>query len=379
MKIPTLCKHKGTGQGYVTLHGERRYLGRFDQPETRAKYKRLIAEWLAGGGELKVKTTELKVCELLDRFLTYAKRHYVNPDGTPQNELGHYKQAMKSVSELYGSTLATAFGPLALKSVRAEFVANGWCRAYVNAQTDRVKRIFKWAVADELVPSAIYDALQKVVGLRAGKSAARENEPVKPVPVEHIEAVKRIVSRQVAGLIDLQVFTGARPGEILGIRPIDVDMTGKVWLLKPPTHKTAYRGHERIIYLGPRAQDVLNQFLAGRPVDMPFFCPIEAEKERWAECKTHRNKPVEKAKTKRRLRKAYDLASYRRAITRACETAGVPHWHPHQLRHNAATNLRREFGVDLARIVLGHRSAQVTLIYAEADTQKAIDAISKVG
>jgi hypothetical protein len=32
------------------------------------------------------------------------------------------------------------------------------------------------------------------------------------------------------------------------------------------------------------------------------------------------------------------------------------HWHPHQLRHNAATELRREFGLDTARVILGHRS-----------------------
>ena len=35
----------------------------------------------------------------------------------------------------------------------------------------------------------------------------------------------------------------------------------------------------------------------------------------------------------------------------------IPHWHPNQLRHNAATRLRREFGLDMARAVLGHSSA----------------------
>jgi site-specific recombinase XerD len=42
-------------------------------------------------------------------------------------------------------------------------------------------------------------------------------------------------------------------------------------------------------------------------------------------------------------------------------------WHPHQLRHNAATNLRREHGVELARIILGHANVLATQIYAEAD------------
>ncbi|MEN6384480.1 MAG: tyrosine-type recombinase/integrase [Phycisphaerales bacterium] len=55
------------------------------------------------------------------------------------------------------------------------------------------------------------------------------------------------------------------------------------------------------------------------------------------------------------------------------------HWHPHQLRHNAATFLRKEFGIDTARIILGHRSAVITEVYAELDQQKAMDAVIKVG
>ena len=55
------------------------------------------------------------------------------------------------------------------------------------------------------------------------------------------------------------------------------------------------------------------------------------------------------------------------------------HWHPHQLRHNAATFLRKEFGLETARIILGHRSAAITEVYAEIDQQKAMEAIVRVG
>ena len=54
-------------------------------------------------------------------------------------------------------------------------------------------------------------------------------------------------------------------------------------------------------------------------------------------------------------------------------------WHPHQLRHNAATELRKEFGIEAARIILGHRSAAITEVYAEKDEQQAIEAVTKVG
>ncbi len=55
-------------------------------------------------------------------------------------------------------------------------------------------------------------------------------------------------------------------------------------------------------------------------------------------------------------------------------------WHPHQLRHNAATNLRREYGLDLAQTILGHRMGSiVTELYAEANVSKAMDVVAKIG
>jgi integrase len=54
-------------------------------------------------------------------------------------------------------------------------------------------------------------------------------------------------------------------------------------------------------------------------------------------------------------------------------------WHPHQLRHNAATRLRREFGLDVARAVLGHSTPVVTEIYAELDRSRAAEAMGMIG
>ncbi len=47
-------------------------------------------------------------------------------------------------------------------------------------------------------------------------------------------------------------------------------------------------------------------------------------------------------------------------------------WHPHQLRHNAAAELRKEFGLEAGRIILGHCSAVITEVYAEKDEHQAI-------
>jgi integrase len=40
------------------------------------------------------------------------------------------------------------------------------------------------------------------------------------------------------------------------------------------------------------------------------------------------------------------------------------------IRHNAATHLRKEFGIEVARIILGHRSASVTEITPSWTTRR---------
>jgi integrase len=75
----------------------------------------------------------------------------------------------------------------------------------------------------------------------------------------------------------------------------------------------------------------------------------------------------------------YTPDSYGRAIRRACEWAGVPQWHPHQLRHSFATRIRRDFGLEAARLMLGHSSMVVTQVYAEQDRQLAMKIAAKVG
>lgn len=86
-----------------------------------------------------------------------------------------------------------------------------------------------------------------------------------------------------------------------------------------------------------------------------------------------------KENPERKPGEVYTVGAYRTAIARACRRVGIAEWHPHQLRHAAATSLRRDFGLETARVILGHRSAAVTTMYAEADQRKAVEAMSRVG
>ena len=90
-----------------------------------------------------------------------------------------------------------------------------------------------------------------------------------------------------------------------------------------------------------------------------------------------RRKP--KHDPKRPPRDRYDKRTYNTAIERACVKAGVPRWHPNQLRHTAATRIRRMYSLEAAQVVLGHARADVTQVYAERDSAKAQAIMAEIG
>ena len=49
----------------------------------------------------------------------------------------------------------------------------------------------------------------------------------------------------------------------------------------------------------------------------------------------------------------------------------IPHWHPHQLRHNRGTEIRKKYGIEAAQVALGHARADVTEVYAEKNLEQA--------
>lgn len=373
---------------FVELNGARHYLGCYDTPESKQKYHRLLAEWSAAGQQLPVATDVITILELAARFLVHAKSYYVKPDGTQSHEYANFKPVLKLLNEMYGDKRVNEFGPLALKAVRERMIRDGRARTYINKQCIRTRLIFRWGVAEEIIEAATYQALLAVPGLKRGRTLAKESDPVRPAPAAHIEAVEPFVSRQLWAMIQLQILTGARPGELVIMRPVDIDTSGKTWFYRPITHKTAYRDRPRTVYMGPKAQGIVRPFLVDRALVDFLFSPQDAEAERRAKMHVARKTPMscgnvpgsnrtEEPELKPGAR--YTVNSYRRAIERACISAGVPVWSPGQLRHNAATNVRKEFGLEAAQLLLGHAKADVTQLYAEVNELKAIEVAAKIG
>jgi integrase len=387
-RTPSYRHHKPSGQAVVTLDGRDFYLGRYGTAESRAEYDRMIAEWLTNGRRLPAASStvgsDLAVNEMLLSYLDHVDAYYVK-NGKPTVEPGNIRLAIRPLRQLYGLTPARNFGPLGLKAVRKAMVDGGLCRSEINRRIGRLVRAFKWAVSEEMVPPSVHQALQTVPGLRRGRADVRESEPVKPVPAAFVEAIRPHVSRQVWSMVELQRLSGMRPGEVVSMRTIDLDTSGKVWSYIPESHKTEHHGRRRLIHFGPRAQAVLKPWLR-TDLAASLFSPAEAMAERQAAKREKRKTPVQPSQRGRAKPKpsktpgdAYTVESYRRAITYGCGLAGVPKWHPHQLRHSAATQLRKEFGLDVARAVLGHSSPAVTEVYAELDLTKASEAMERVG
>jgi integrase len=246
--------------------------------------------------------------------------------------------------------------------------------------------MFRWAVGNELIPAAVYQALTAVEGLRAGRESVRETEPVGPVPDEHVAAALPHMSAPVRAMVQVQRLTGMRPGEVTRMRGADIDRSGAVWLYRPARHKNRWRGKARVVPLGPKAQEVLGPWLKADPTEY-LFRPADAVAERNAEKRRNRRSPLTPSQRARRPKPnpkrapggVYHTRAYAYAIRRACVRAGVPPWGPNRLRHSAATEIRAKFSLEHAKALLGHNKVETTTVYAEADLSRAVEVMREVG
>jgi integrase len=244
--------------------GERQFRmlpGPFESVESRTAFAQLELELIAAPHRVPDREpSEVSVNEMLEAFRAHAEQHYRRGDGSITNEYHEYRLTIRYVRELYGHTPARSFGPLALKAIRQKFVEAGWCRGFINQRIGRIRRMFKWAASEELVPPTIYQALITVSGLQRGRTPAKETEPVVSVADAIVDATLQYLNRHVRGLMEFQRLTGCRAGEACNLRRADIDTGGSVWLYKPKMHKTTWRGKSRTIAIGPKAQELLKKF-----------------------------------------------------------------------------------------------------------------------
>jgi integrase len=391
------------------------YLGPYGSEESQARYRQIMAEHWARPEEAPREPAgaALTVAELILAYFAHCEGYYVK-NGKPTNQVTIIRQSLKVLHSLYASLPAGEFSPLHLKACRAELMrqpshktGQTLCRSEVNRRTRLIVQAFQWGVSENLVPSSVHHGLTSVKGLARGRCLAPDPRPIGPVPEAIVEQTTLHLTPTLAAMVRLQLATAMRPGEIVAMRACDLNMAGPIWEYRPAEFKTEHHeGASRVIMLGPKAQEIIRPFL-GLDISGYLFSPRQSEAERRSEQRAQRKTPLwpshirhqEARKRGRPGRKAagerWHPDAYRKAIAQACDAAFPPgkdllpeelaawrkahRWHPNQLRHSAATAIRRQYGAEAAQAVLGHAELSTTEIYAERDLEAARQIMREIG
>jgi len=158
------------------------------------------------------------IASLTARYLRYVDEYY-----THSKEPQDIRYSLKPLTAMYGCLPVAEFGPLKLIDLRDHMISLDWSRRLINQRMGRIKRMFKWAVSRQMVSPVVYQGLMTVEGLKYGRTTARENPKRKPVAESHVYAVLPYTTPVVAAMIELQLLTGLRPGEMVAIRPCDIE------------------------------------------------------------------------------------------------------------------------------------------------------------
>ena len=346
------------------------------------------------------------IISLVQQYTRYADGYYRKADGTPTSEPSLIRNALNRLVDFCPAIIAEDLVPLKLKEFQQRLVDNDkLCRNEINRTIKIVRRMFKWAVSEELAPANTLHALQSVEGLKRGRTKARDTEPVQAVPEAHVYAILPYASQVVADMIELQLLTGMRSGELTAMRAIDIETSGKVWhyCVADNVNKTAHHGTKRVVSLGPKAQEIVSRYIQ-RELTAYMFSPKESQQQRVENRSSMRKTPIKQGNQLGSNRtdnpvnppgERYDTKSYRKAVVYAIKAANndiiakanekgkkpseIPHWSPHQLRHTALTQARKEFGLEASSTYGGHKKMNVTEIYAEKNMALADKVALKMG
>ena len=141
------------------------------------------------------------------------------------------------------------------------------------------------------------------------------------------------------------------------------DIDRESWLFKPTKHKTSGKGKTRAIPIPTVVQPMLLKRLL-RPADAYVFGADGGDR------------PYEK----RALGRAIDRIIVR--INRERSEADLPpieHWTPYGLRHARATEVREQYGIEVAQVILGHSRIDMTEHYAKTTEAKALEVGKLIG
>jgi len=394
--VPTYGRHIATQQATCTVrlpNGQRKvlYLGRYNSAASKAEYSRIVSIVATNGGVYPTKENNLTVNEGLVLFGQFIDGYYVDANGKPTRTVENLKLALGYLRRLFGPSLLIEFGPPQIKTIRSVLINERRVRTQINKFIGQIRQFFRWCVEEEHIPPSILEALRAVRPLMPGRGGAKEGTPRQPADPAAVDRAIPLMPPAVRAIVQLLRLTGARPSEILCMRPCDLDRSKEVWIFSLAHHKGSWQLKTRTIHFGPDAQAVLSPWLLGTPADQYVFSPKRSEEIRSRERSDARVTPLWPSHSARNDRKRrstrrrppsdrYTAANLATAVRRACRRADVEVFTPYQLRYLRAVELRERYGLEVVRAVLGHCAASMSDHYSKAaDGILASRAASEVG
>lgn len=252
----------------------------------------------------------------------------------------------------------------------------------INDRISQIRTVFKKGVSFDLVTEEKVAQLRLLDGLVIGESDALNPKTIPPVPMEDFFKTLAEVGPVIRAMMILQIVTGMRSGELVRLKKIHLRKKANgIWEYEPKRHKTQRIRKGKRVPIGGDVIDELRRLIdfdeAGE--DEYLFSPRTAtilyRQKRAENRKTAARKSKRKVLPHIQPGERYTASSYCRAIQRAAIRAGVPVWHPHQLRHNAATIIDQHFDKEAVMTVLGHLNEKTSEGYIDYNEKKA-DAVA---
>ena len=265
------------------------------------------------------------VNELCDRWCAHAKSYY-----SESKEAIDSARGLRLFRDMFGKRPVETLTHPDMIEYRNALAAKGYVRTTVNKYLGYAKRMFTWALDERIVSAQVKAETTAISPLKPHRGNVKEGKSVTAVPDETVKLTCKELFLPLADMVRVHRLCGARPDEVCQLAWPDIERRGKVWVFRPGKHKNAHRMIPRAIVLGPKAQAILKKYEGDGYVFSPRQTAGRNVSERWK------------------------VEAYHRAISRAAERADVPHWHPNQLRHTCATEIRRRIGMAAASAVLGH-------------------------
>ena len=228
-------------------------------------------------------------------------------------------------------------------------------RSVVERYMLHLKKVARWLVQKNWIDVSCYHRLQLFSVPRAGAFGIRESEHRVPVDMDFAHGVLRHIRNDTfRDIMELIYISGMRPKEAcdLHVTHLNTSRYDGVWTYWPHAHKNSHRNKNRVIFFGPRCQEILNRHLSKRRLeDGPVF------RNDWGQ-------PMKPRTMQTRIRYW-------------CKKLDIPAWCQYQLRHNAGTDIAHEEGLLAAAAILGNTPEVARMHYCERDFKLAAEIARK--